>query len=148
MLGYVDSDGNDFEIINEKKYIKTGDLGYLDNDGVLFYSSRLKRIIISSGYNVYPGYIEEVMLSSSYIKECCVVGKKHSYKKQIPVIFIVLKDEYKNSYTAKKKIMDYAKKNLSNFMVPKEYIYRDNLPKTMIGKIDFNKLENELNKEN
>lgn len=144
MLGYVNSDGNDFEIVKGKKYVKTGDLGHVDEDGVLFYSGRLKRIIISSGYNIYPTHIEEIMKKNEYIKDCCVIGKEHPYKKQIPIIFIVLEEEYKNSYTAKKNIMDYAKKNLSHYMIPKEYYYRDDLPKTMIGKVDFHKLEKEL----
>ena len=147
MIGYINSDGKDFEIINGKKFIKTGDLGYIDDDGVLFYSGRLKRIIISSGYNIYPTHIEDVIKKSKYVKDCCVIGKDHPYKKQIPIIYIVLEDDYKNSYTAKKNIMDYAKKNLSYYMIPKEYYFRDELPKTMIGKIDYHKLENEFKKD-
>ena len=76
-----------------------------------------------------------------------MIGKDHPYKKQIPIIYIVLEDDYKNSYTAKKNIMDYAKKNLSYYMIPKEYYFRDELPKTMIGKIDYHKLENEFKKD-
>lgn len=148
MMGYLDNDkDNEFEIINDKKYIKTGDLGYLDEDGVLFYSGRIKRIIISSGYNVYPNYIEEVFTKNKYIKECCVVGKPHPYKKEVPIIFIVLNDQYELNYTIKKEIMDYAKKQLAHYMIPKEYIFKESLPKTLVGKIDFKKVIEDNKKE-
>lgn len=148
MMGYFeDVKATDEAImkIGGKKYIKTGDLGYLDEDGVLYYSGRIKRIIISSGYNVYPQYVEEVMMSNKYIKECCVIGKPHAYKKEIPILYVVLDPKYELNYTIKKNIMDYAKQHLAHYMIPKDYIYREELPHTLIGKVDYNKLKEELN---
>lgn len=130
-----------------KKYIHTGDLGYIDKDGVLFYVQRMKRIIISSGYNVYPQYIENVLRDSEYIKDVCVVGVPHPYKQEVAKAFIILEDGVEETYTVKKNIMDYAKKNLSHYMLPREYIYKKEFPKTKLLKTDYNALRDELLKK-
>ncbi|MBE6157059.1 MAG: long-chain fatty acid--CoA ligase [Firmicutes bacterium] len=125
-------------------YIHTGDLGYIDEDGVMFYVQRMKRIIISSGYNVYPQYIESVLRDCEYIKDACVVGVPHPYKQEVAKAFIILNDGVEETYTVKKNIMDYAKKNLSHYMLPREYIYKKEFPKTKLLKTDYNALRNEL----
>ena len=129
------------------KYIHTGDLGYMDKDGVIFYVQRQKRIIISSGYNVYPQYIENVLKDNEYIKDACVVGVPHPYKKEIAKAFIILKDGVEESYTVKKEIMDYAEKNLAHYMIPREYIYKKEFPKTKMAKTDYLALRDELIKK-
>ena len=129
------------------KYIHTGDLGYMDKDGVIFYVQRQKRIIISSGYNVYPQYIENVLKDNKYIKDACVVGVPHPYKKEIAKAFIILKDGVEESYTVKKEIMDYAEKNLAHYMIPREYIYKSEFPKTKMAKTDYLALRDELIKK-
>ncbi len=129
------------------KYIHTGDLGYMDKDGVIFYVQRQKRIIISSGYNVYPQYIENVLKDNEYIKDACVVGVPHPYKKEIAKAFIILKDGVEESYTVKKAIMDYAEKNLAHYMIPREYIYKREFPKTKMAKTDYLALRDELIKK-
>lgn len=125
-------------------YIHTGDLGYIDKDGVIFYVQRMKRIIISSGYNVYPQHIENVLRDNEYIKDACVVGVPHPYKQEVAKAFIILEDGVEESYTVKRNIMDYAEKNLSKYMLPKEYIYKKEFPKTKLLKTDYNALRNEL----
>jgi len=127
-----------------RKYIHTGDLGYIDEDGVIFYVQRMKRIIISSGYNVYPQYIESVLRDCEYIKDACVVGIPHPYKQEIAKVFIILEDGVEESYTVKKNIMDYAQRNLSHYMIPREYIYKKEFPKTKLLKTDYNALRDEL----
>ena len=127
-----------------RRYIHTGDLGYIDEDGVVFYVQRMKRIIISSGYNIYPQYIENVLRENKYIKDACVVGVPHPYKQEVAKVFIILKDGVEETYTVKKEIMDYASKNLAKYMLPKEYIYKKEFPKTKFMKIDYNKLREEL----
>jgi len=128
-------------------YIHTGDLGYIDEDGVIFFVQRMKRIIISSGYNVYPQYVENVLRDSEYIKDACVVGIPHPYKQEVAKAFIILEDGVEESYTVKKNIMDYAKKNLSNYMLPREYIFKKEFPKTKLLKTDYNALRDELLKK-
>ena len=127
-----------------RRYIHTGDLGYIDKDGVVFYVQRMKRIIISSGYNIYPQYIENILRNNKYVKDACVVGVPHPYKQEVAKVFIVLKDDVAETYTVKKEIMDYASKNLAHYMLPREYIYKKEFPKTKYMKTDYNKLREEL----
>jgi long-chain acyl-CoA synthetase len=130
-----------------RRYIHTGDLGYIDKDGVVFYVQRMKRIIISSGYNLYPQHIENVLRECEYVKDACVVGVPHPYKQEVAKAFIILEDGVEESYTVKKNIMDYAEKNLAHYMLPREYIYKKEFPKTKYFKTDYNKLRDELIKK-
>jgi len=126
---------------NNTNWIHTGDLGYMDNDGVLFFVQRLKRMLIVSGYNVYPSYIEEVLLKHKYVQDCGVIGIPHPYKIQVPKAFIVLKKGIEPSSQITKELKEYCAKNLAKYMLPKEYEYRESLPKTIIGKVNYRELE-------
>lgn len=148
MITYLNNEKetqNTFKLHKDgKNYIHTGDLGYIDEDGVIFYVQRIKRIIISSGYNIYPQHVENVLRDNEYIKDACVVGVPHPYKKEVAKAFIILEDGIEESYTIKKNIMDYAKKNLAHYMIPKEYIFKKEFPKTKLAKTDYKKLQEEL----
>ena len=148
MEGYLNDPKTTKEVLKTygdgRKYIATGDLGYIDEDGVIFYVQRIKRIIISSGYNIYPEYVERVLKKNEYIKDVCVVGVPHPYKKEIAKAFIILKDNVEETYTVKKEIMDYAKTNLAHYMIPREYIYKKEFPKTKMAKTDYRALRDEL----
>ncbi len=135
-------------IFNDGKtsWIKTGDLGYLDEDEVLFYVQRLKRMLIVSGYNVYPNYIESVLLKHPAVKNVGVVGMKHPYKVQVPVAFVVINEEYAYEYNIVGILRKYCEDNLSKYMIPYKFIIKDVLPKTMIGKVDYKELEKEVQK--
>jgi len=124
-------------------WVHTGDMGYINNDGLFFFVQRLKRLIIVSGYNVFPSHIEDVLEKHEAVLSCCVVGIPHPYKIQVPKAYIVLNESYKNNLKVKKSIEEYCTKNLAKYMIPKEFEYRESLPKTMIGKVDYKKLENE-----
>ena len=147
MAGYLDNEKETNEIlIKDKKgkiWVHTGDLGYINEDGVLFFQSRLKRMLIVSGYNVYPSHIEEVLMKHPAILNCGVVGIPHPYKVQVPKAFIVLKPSYKINAKIKSEIKEYCEKNLAKYMIPKEFEYRESLPKTLIGKVNYRELENE-----
>lgn len=151
MKGYLNDEIETNKVLelfsDGRYYIHTGDLGYIDEDGVLFYVQRIKRIIVSSGYNIYPQYVENVLRNNKYIKDACLVGVPHSYKQEIAKAFIILEDGVEESYTVKKEIMDYAKKNLSHYMIPREYIFKKEFPKTKLLKTDYNKLREELLKK-
>jgi len=148
MIGYLNNEeetSNTFKLHDDGlHYFHTGDLGYMDDDGVFFYVQRIKRIIISSGYNVYPQHVENVLRDNEYIKDACVVGVPHPYKQEVAKAFIILEDGVEESYTVKKHIMDYAKKNLAHYMIPREYIFKKEFPKTKLAKTDFKKLQEEL----
>ena len=123
-------------------WLHTGDLGYMDEDGFLFYQGRIKRMIITSGYNVYPSHIEEVIESHPAVLECTVVGVPHPYKQEVPKAFIVLKDGFHGLFI-KSEIKEYASKHLAKYMLPKEFVFRKKLPRTKLGKIDFIGLKND-----
>lgn len=129
------------------RWVHTGDLGYMDEDGVLFFVQRLKRMLIVSGYNVYPSHIENVLLDHEDIDNCGVIGVPHPYKVQVPKAYIVLKKGVEASEEEKLKIRKYLEKNLSKYMLPKEIVFRESLPKTMIGKVNYRELEKENEKD-
>lgn len=125
------------------KWIHTGDLGYLDEDGVLFYVQRLKRMLIVSGYNVYPSHVENIIMEHEKVKLCGVIGVPHPYKVEVPKAFIVLKEGYESNEETLEEIKEHCKKKLAKYMIPKYFVFRDDLPKTMVGKIDYRSLEKE-----
>ena len=150
MMGYLNDQKATNEVLEKdrdgKIWVHSGDLGYMDKNGCLFFVQRLKRLIISSGYNVYPSFIEEVLNKHPAILNSCVVGVPHPYKVQVPKAYVVLKSEYKENMKLKAEIKEYCEKNLSKYMIPKEFVYRESLPKTMIGKVDYKELEKENKK--
>lgn len=125
------------------RWVHTGDLGYMDEDGVLFFVQRLKRMLIVSGYNVYPSYVEEVLLKHPKVEMCGVIGVPHPYKVQVPKAFIVLKKGVEVNNDILKDIKEHCNKNLAKYMIPKEFVFRDSLPKTIIGKVNYRELEKE-----
>ena len=147
MLGYLNNEKETNSVLEKDKegkvWVHTGDLGYINKNGCLFFVQRLKRLIISSGYNVYPSHIEEVLNKHEYVLNSCVVGIPHPYKVQVPKAYIVLKSEYKDTTKVRNEIKEYLEKNLAKYMIPKEYVFRETLPKTMIGKVDYKQLEQE-----
>ena len=147
MLGYLNNEKETNEILEKDKkgriWVHTGDMGYLNEQGLLFFVQRLKRLIIVSGYNVFPSHIEDVLEKHEAVLSCCVIGIPHPYKVQVPKAFIVLNESYKNSLKVKQSIKEYCEKNLAKYMIPKEFEYRESLPKTMIGKVDYRQLEKE-----
>lgn len=152
MLKYLDNkEATNNMIVKDDKgeyWVHTGDLGYLDKDGVLFFVQRLKRMLIVSGYNVYPVYIEDVLLKHPKVKDCAVIGIPHPYKVQVPKAFIVLKDGVEEDLDILKDIKDYCNKKLAKYMLPKQFVFRSYLPKTMIGKVDYKVLEKEEQNKN
>ena len=144
MQGYLNNESETNTALQVHKdghvWLHTGDLGYMDSDGFIFYKGRLKRMIITSGYNVYPSHIEEVIESHPAVLQCTVVGVPHPYKQEVPKAFIVLKEGYIGMFV-KDDIKAYCKKKLSKYMIPSEFVFRKRLPKTKLGKVDFKSLE-------
>lgn len=150
MMGYLnnESETNDALQIHDDGHVwlHSGDLGYMDEDGFIFCKGRLKRMIITSGYNVYPSHIEEVIESHPAVLQCTVVGVPHKYKQEVPKAFIVLKEGFHGLFV-KSEIKEYCKKNLAKYMMPYEFVYRKQLPKTKIGKVDFRKLQSDIGED-
>lgn len=152
MLGYINNkEETDKTLVKDKNgitWLHTGDIGKIDENGFVYFTQRLKRIIISSGYNLYPSHIESIIEKHPCVKNCCVVGIPHPYKSQVAKAFIILEDGVSNKDIVLKEIKKLCEKSLAKYSIPYEYEFRDELPKTMIGKIDYKVLENEEYKKN
>lgn len=147
MIGYLNNEKETNETLRYHKdgrlWLHTGDIGCMLEDGTIIFKQRLKRMIISSGYNIYPSYIENVILSHPAVLTCIVIGVPHSYKGQVAKAYIVLKDEMKATSEIKKEIQALCKKNISKYAMPTYYEYRKQLPTTLVGKVAYTKLETE-----
>jgi long-chain acyl-CoA synthetase len=129
-----------------KLWLHTGDVGYMNKDGLIFFKSRLKRMIVSSGYNIYPQYIEKILMSHPAVETCTVIGIPHPYKQQVPKAYIVLRENFDDNQNLRDDIVEYCKKSISKYSLPYEYEYVKEIPKTKVGKVAFNKLGNKNEK--
>lgn len=110
----------------------TGDMGYMDEDGYFYIVDRKKDMIIAGGFNIYPREIEEVLYEHEKVQEACIVGVPDVYRGETVKAFIVPKDGQK---LTEEELDQYCRKHLAAFKVPRLYEFREELPKTMIGKI-------------
>ena len=126
-------------------WVHSGDLGYMDSDGILFIEGRLKRMIVRhDGFKVYPSLIEKVLQTSHDVSSCCVVGmpdKTHSHG-STPVAYIVINE----STTTKQEnivstLTQLCAKELPEYAQPSRIVIIEKLPLTLIGKIDYRSLE-------
>ena len=152
MMGYVKDEAETMQVLREhedgKIWLHTGDIGSMDETGFVFFKQRLKRIIISSGYNIYPSYIENVLNAHPAILTSTVIGIDHPYKQQVAKAFIVLKEGIEATDELKKEIKKHCEQNISKFSLPYEYEYRESLPRTLVGKVAFRELEKEEKEKN
>lgn len=125
------------------KWVHTGDLGIMDEQGFIYFRQRIKRMIVTSGYNVYPSQLENILDANEYVHMSCVIGIKDPYKMQKVKAFIVLKPGNEPSEEIKDKILEYCKKNMAKYALPYEIEFRSELPKTLVGKVAYRVLEEE-----
>jgi long-chain acyl-CoA synthetase len=141
MNGYRFSDDAGFVVEKDgTKWIKTGDFGSIDKDNFIFYKQRLKRIVVVSGVNVFPRDIENIVSSFPEVYECAAVGVDDLKRDHMIKLFIVLNENYEGD-TIDDRINKIIKEELGVYALPKEIVYLEKMPKTMIGKIDVTKLK-------
>ena len=128
-------------------WLYTGDLGSMDSDGYVYFKQRIKRMIITNGYNVYPGPIENIIDGVDEVSYSCVIGVKDPRRMQRVRAYVVLHDGVAPTDELKNKIMDELSLHVAKYALPKEIIFRDELPKTLVGKVAYRKLEEEANAE-
>ena len=124
-------------------WVHTGDLGIMDEDGFVYFRQRIKRMIITSGYNVYPSQLENILDANEYVHLSCVIGVKDPYRVQRTKAFVVLKPGVEKSEEVREKIREYCAVHMAKYAVPKEIEFRDELPKTLVGKVAYRILEEE-----
>ena len=131
MKGYWEKPDETQKVLSSDGWLKTGDMGRMDQDGFIFIEDRKKDMILVSGFNVYPNEIEGVVAEMDDVLEVAAIGKESSVSGEIVKLFVVKK----NPELSDSEIYEHCKKNLTAYKVPKEIEYRDELPKTNVGKI-------------
>ena len=125
-------------------WVHTGDLGMMDEDGFIYFRQRIKRMIVTSGYNVYPSQIENVLDAHEYVHMSCVIGVPDALKMQKVVAFVVLKPGIKVSEEeARESIMEHCRKYVAKYAMPADIQFREDMPKTLVGKVAYRMLEEE-----
>ena len=147
MLGYVNNPEETAQTLQQHDdgltWVHTGDLGMMDADGFVYFRQRIKRMIITSGYNVYPSQLENVLDANEMVHMSCVIGVPDPLKMQRVKAFIVLKPGIVASEERRAALMDYCRKNMAKYALPKEIEFRTELPKTLVGKVAYRELEEE-----
>lgn len=139
-LGDPEETEKSFVKVGNKKYLKTGDIGYVDEDGLFHFRGRLKRMIITNGYNVYPSVVEDATYECKLIAACAAVGKEDKLRGQKVVVYAALKPDT-SERTARKQLNAIYKKHLAKYEIPREIHFLPELPKTKLAKVDFRALE-------
>lgn len=151
MLGYLNHPEETAQALKRgtdgKTWLFTGDLGTMDEEGYVYFRQRQKRMIITSGYNVYPSQVENVLDSFPDIDYSCVIGVPDEHKMQRIRAYVVLKKGVRPSDVEKERIIEHCKLYLAGYAKPKEIIFRDELPRTLVGKVAFHVLEEEAMEE-
>lgn len=149
-LGYFNNEqetSNTFRLHPDgKRWLHTGDLAYRDEDGYYFFRQRLSRLIITSGYNVYPTVVESAIRSCSIVKDVCVVGIPEPSIGERVRAYVILKSDDNDLTHARNLILSACKNNVAEYSVPKDVIFVKEFPFTSLGKIDFSaikKMQNE-----
>ena len=124
-------------------WMYTGDLGMMDEEGFIYFRGRAKRMIISSGYNIYPGQLENILDANEFVQMSCVIGVPDPYKMQKVKAFVMLKPGVPESPETKEAILAYCRKNIAKYAMPYDIEFRRELPKTLVGKVAYRVLEEE-----
>lgn len=126
-------------------WLHTGDVGCMDEDGYLYYRLRHCKMIITSGYNIYPTQIEEVINGVNGVAASCVIGIEDRSVGQRVVAVVQPANMNADLEPLRERILDACKKNVAEFAMPREVIFKEELPRTRMGKIDFKNLTADMN---
>ena len=145
MLGYLDNPEETAQTLRRhadgRIWLHTGDLGKMDADGFVYFRQRIKRMIVTSGYNVYPSQLENIIDGHEKVLLSCVIGVKDPYKMQRIKAFVVLQPGIVPSEALKKELLAYCKERIVRYALPSEIEFRSELPKTLVGKVAYRELE-------
>jgi long-chain acyl-CoA synthetase len=130
MAGYLNKPGENADTLRGVR-LRTGDVGYLDDDGYLFIIDRIKDLILSGGFNVYPRMVEEAICEHEAVEEAVVCGVPHAHRGEIVKAYVKLKP---GAALSNAELRAFMKERVASFEVPSRIEFRDSLPKTLIGK--------------
>ena len=122
-------------------WVYTGDLGVMDEQGFVFFKGRAKRMIITSGYNVYPAQIENILDAHEKVQMSCVIGIPDSLKMQKVKAFVKLVPGAEPNDATKQELMEHCKKHVAKYAMPYDIEFREEMPKTLVGKVAYRVLE-------
>ena len=124
-------------------WVYTGDLGTMDEQGFVYFRGRAKRMIISSGYNIYPGQLENILDAHEWVQMSCVIGVPDDLKMQKVKAFVKLVPNVKPDDTTRQVLLDYCRKHIAKYAMPYDIQFKADMPKTLVGKVAYRKLEEE-----
>ena len=149
MIGYMDNMEETLHTLRRhhdgRIWLHTGDLGYMDQDGFVYFRQRIKRMIITSGYNVYPSRLENIIDANEKVLLSCVIGVKDPYRVQRVKAYVVPMPGVEPTEELKQEILTYCASRIAKYAMPREIEFRKELPKTLVGKVAYRVLEEEAN---
>ena len=149
MLGYLDNSEETAQTLRRhgdcRIWLHTGDLGYMDTDGFVYFRQRIKRMIVTCGYNVYPSQLEHILDSHEKVLLSCVIGIRDACRGQRIRAYIVPMPGVEPGDALKEDILTFCKERIAAYALPREIEFRTELPKTLVGKIAYRVLEEEAN---
>ena len=147
MMGYMDNPEETASTLRRhydgRIWLHTGDLGHMDQDGFIYFRQRIKRMIVTSGYNVYPSQLENIIDSHEKVLLSCVIGVRDDYRGQVVKAFVVPMPGVEPTEELKKELLDYCSGRIAKYAMPRELEFRKELPKTLVGKVAYRVLEEE-----
>lgn len=124
-------------------WVYTGDLGVMDEEGFLYFKGRAKRMIVSSGYNIYPAQLENILDAHPMVQMSCVIGVPDPYRMQKVKAFVKLAPGIKPSEETREVLFAYCSKHIAKYAMPTSIEFREDFPKTLVGKVAYRVLEEE-----
>ena len=151
MHGYMDMPDETANTLRQHAdgltWVYTGDLGTMDNEGFIYFKGRAKRMIVSSGYNIYPAQLENIFDAHEKVQMSCVIGVPDDYKMEKVKVFVKPANGVPPTEAGRQALRDelmaYAKKNIAKYAMPYDIEFREDLPKTLVGKVAYRVLEEE-----
>ena len=149
MLGYMDNPEETANTLRRhadcRIWLHTGDLGYMDADGFVYFRQRIKRMLVTNGYNVYPSQLENIIDGHEKVLLSCVIGIRDEQRGQRIKAYIVPMPGIEPNDELKAELLDYCKEHIAKYALPREIEFRTELPKTLVGKVAYRVLEEEAN---
>ena len=147
MMGYMDNPEETAATLRRhydgRIWLHTGDLGHMDQDGFVYFRQRIKRMIVTSGYNVYPSQLENIIDSHEKVLLSCVIGVKDDYRGQRVKAYVVPMPGVEPTEELKAELLSYCSGRIAKYAMPRELEFRKELPKTLVGKVAYRVLEEE-----